>query len=300
MICGQSDSFRSRFGDNGGVALQFDFPHLGGDSLCQKLVHDIRFAGDDGPSPIRSIFVNEQGLHIGLHQAYIRSPHQDADRLLFTTEQEAGDWWNRTVRGPSLQRLSAMQEELQGIIREHFHTRLSDVEIEGEARWTDYFAWLGRLFGGLSPAQRGAQRATTTESLTLSLRNEFFHYRAGLQHLLTHQQYQALEPQLIATGRCLVELVNSLPEKKYRVIREGCAETLEDVKYELLARQGRYNSESAQAAFLAIPEEALTREQRRDRIIMEFWQKIESLFLEVRRYNEMVNETFNFTLNEDS
>ncbi len=299
LLCGQSGSYRNLFGDNGGVALQFQFPHLGGDDVCQNLVHEIHMTGENAPSPFRSVFANQQGLFIGLHQTYIRQPMDSENPLVFNTEQEAGDWWNQNVRPRTLHRLDAMSQELSATIEDTFNSRLSEVEIEPHGWFASLLpSWVNHFFGGQNDHQRQAERTTSTESLTLSLVNEYFHYRLGLQHLLTAEEYRTLEPDLIQTGRCLVDLINSLPEKKYRVVSQGCYETIDNVKFALESRNGKYNSEQAKSDFRALPEADLDQEQRRDRVVIEIWEKISDLLAEIDSYNRMVNESFNFALDE--
>ncbi len=298
LLCGQNRTYQRFFGDSGGVALQFQFPLLIEGEVCQNLVHEIHMVDESKASPFRSIFANPFGLYAGLHQSYIRYPKDNDQPLVFNQEQEAGDWWNQQIRPVALQRLDALRVEQEKMVEESFNSRLSQVEIDAPSGWRRWFGWIGSLAGGQSDVQRQAQRATSTESLTLSLVNEFYHYRLGLQHLLSVAEYEALEPDLIGLSQCLVDLINSLPEKKYRVARQQCESTLESVKFALKTRNGRYNSEEAQADLRAINETDLTQEQIQDRVLLEVWEKMNSLFIEIERYNRLVNESFNFRLDE--
>lgn len=298
LLCGQNSNKAEFFGDHGGVALQFEFPHLMEKSLCEQVYLPIHMGlwEEPLPSPLRSVFVAEEGFYIGLHKAYITAPVDFTAPLLFNSEQEAGDWWNSEVRPKSLARLQQLKEDYVHLSEESFYSKIQDDEIDSKSWIKPVWTLVGKLFGGYSKKERQKLGVTSTNSLTLSLTRELQHYQKALNSLMTEAEAEQINPLLNKSAQCLVQLMNSIPEKKYRVTRQGCESTLENVRSLLLTPGGRYNSSSAQSDFRKMAEDKMTPQQRKDRVLMAFSEKIEGLFVEVEHYNEMANESFQFDL----
>ena len=309
-MCGRSFSAAQYMGDRAGLSLEFPFPHLLGENICQNRFLEIYSTPYGHFSTLRSLYLTDENLYYGLHNAYIKRPQNSP--LIFNKEQAAGDWWNDEIKPASLSRLAEMELDYHQIVEHNLTPKVKDQDIEDE--W-----WYSRLMRWAVPwvdngTQQDVARYPSTNSLTVSLVNELYHYQMAAQRVL--EDPTEANEIFIGFRRCIVDLMNSIPEKKYRVVQSQCNATVEDVKRFFTTPDGQYNSGTGLVQFIAgfdgmAPEQTgllptgleipIFRVEKnattiRHRVLIEIGQHMLMLVNETAQYNDMANESFNFDL----
>lgn len=298
MICGYNEGIFNRwFGDNDGFSLEFPFPHLLNSNMCDNLYFTYFNENQSRPSPLQSIFATKEGFMSGLHSTYIQAPNDPSNPLLFNTEEEASQWWNSTIKVDSLERLKHMQDDFNVMVIHSFNSVLTRENAKDYVSWSDLFQHI--LPGGNKDFQAdldAADKMVSTETLVESMQNELYHYLQAVRRYIPYglKMKQAAERLPV----CLGELVKSIPGKNYKTAESQCVADLTYVKDTL--RSGTYldlqKLENLDESTLEDSPE--TSETLKKRVLLELERKIEGLFIEAQMYNDLVNESFKFNLEE--
>lgn len=310
LICGTHLGIMNEFfGDTDGFSLEFKFPQLLPDNLCLNLFYPGYANGVNHASPFRSTFLTKEGYRHGLHLGYINAPDDQQNSLLFVDEASAESWWNETVLTDALQRLKQMQIDYQAMVQEKFIPTLSKARAQEEAGWGSVFLQFlpftsSKKFDEINDA---AHHRTTTSHLTESLQNELHHYIQVAQKFLPAND-SALQASFAGISECVSKLLESIPDKNYTVEKTKCDDRLAYAKQVLLSIVDGDKTRTLNAQEFSmlnnIDESTLegnaeASQNIKTLILMELYTHIDILFSEIAMYNDMVNEYFDFNLEEE-
>lgn len=300
MICGTELGFLNSLfsGDRDGLGLEFTFPHLRNDSVCRDLIYPVRVDFAMQPSPVRSVYAAPEGLYMGLHQAYIQAPEQARSPLLFDTENQAGEWWNENVKPDALRRLQQMEADYTAMVEENFFPFISSEEIAGSwfERLLKNLPWLFWVDGG---ERQLLKNYTSTNSLTLNFLNELYHYKKTLESVATVEESSRWTPLLNELAECVVNLLDSLPEKNYTEVKSQCDSQRIRVIDEFIYQNQKFSDNDIEAMLKLTDEELASGSENanmKDRVVLEVGLLINSIINEIDSYNETLNKGFKFNL----
>lgn len=297
MMCGASSSvIESWFGDDSGLHMEFQFPHIVDHNACNDLYMPIFSVDLHRRHSTRSLFQTPEGIQIGLHNYYINT-NQDHP-LVFDTEEAAGTWWNETVKWDSIERLDKMEKEYNELAPEYLRPLIDSVETADKG----FSALLRSRFRPGSVERKFEKRGSFMNSLLLSLQNQFYHYQQLIKLLLPSSKYYEILSDIEMVDRCFVDLLNSIPDKNYRVYKTRCNEAKNNVKNALKFGYEEYGG-YLKSHIQLIDVERLKKEENMPAaikgIIAEaLAEEIDAIFEEMHQLNLAMNETFNFKLNE--
>ena len=301
LICGARErSFINREG----MALEFPFPRLLDGNLCKNLyqpVHDHDGNNSQYPLVTRSQFTSSERLYVGLHQAYIQAPDDESNPLLFDKETQARQWWDENILPEGIQILGKMEKAYGEMIRDEFVPYLKRQEsVETQSSWERFqrrfFPWVD------DGKKQEAGNYTSTESLTVSIINELGHYHRAILSLVDPSVKLEMDEKLKTLSGCFLELLHSIPDKKYKEAKKQCKESPESIILAIRYQNGVLNQGQVEG-LLRFDEEELKdvdNEQKkmliRSRVLLELARALNSLYEEIFTYNRIVNHLFDFNL----
>ncbi len=306
LICGPESGKGIDFfsEDREGLALRFQFPHLLKADICDNLYQPVRNHDSNSFRPLatRSQFTSPGTLHVGLHQAYIQAPRDEDNPLLFSTEAQAQRWWDENILPESIERLGNMKKAYHQMVAEEFTPHLGSQGVRSD--WERFQrAFLPWVDNGMEQKNRDN---TSTESLTTSIINELNHYHQAIINLVEISIRSTVDEKLKNLSRCFLTLLDSIPGKKYREAEKQCHDNPGSVIRSVLYQNGSLNQWQVEQLLglddrqLLNLESAQRGEFIRNRILVELSQTLGSLYHEIFTYNQMVNDLFDFDLEEKS
>ncbi len=306
LICGMSDTeglFNRWWGDKDGFALEFEFPHLRDDNVCLKLFFPVYATDYSGPSATKSLFVApDEDIYYGLQNAYIQAPADYDHPLMFSTQRQAESWWNSYMLPRAIDRLKAMRQRYDELlVQDLFKSTVGS----GGGHHGSWFSQQVTKWSRMMPWASGSEEAQapgmiSVDGLSESLLNEMSLYTRASERFLDEEATESLRSLKPSLQACIVNLLNSIPEKNYMVSEESCKSYIDQVK-QVYRTDGL--SGEAEMQLREMNDEIVARSENPEELIrlrlrFAFGEKIVNLFSEIESLNQLIHESFNFEMLE--